>query len=112
LKKILNKAFFNELKNIDITENLSNTFSNSFKEDMNNEKTIDDSLLNEAIEFVIKVGQVSSSLIQRHFKIDYIRAENIIEQMERKEIISKHLGSKPREVLISMERWNELNGIK
>ena len=33
----------------------------------------------------------------------------IIDQMEARGIISGYAGSKPREVLISKERWQELN---
>ncbi len=33
----------------------------------------------------------------------------IIDQMEARGVISGYAGSKPREVLISKERWQELN---
>ena len=67
-----------------------------------------DPLLNEAIEAVIETGQASTSFIQRRFKLGYARAGRIIDQMEQRGIISGYQGSKPREVLMSKERWNEL----
>ena len=68
-----------------------------------------DPLLNEAIETVIETGQASTSFIQRRFKVGYARAGRIIDQMEERGVISGYQGSKPREVLISKERWAELN---
>ena len=68
-----------------------------------------DELLNDAIETVIETGQASTSFIQRRFKVGYARAGRIIDQMEERGIISGYQGSKPREVLMSKERWNELN---
>ena len=68
-----------------------------------------DPLLNEAIQTVIETGQASTSFIQRRFKVGYARAGRIIDQMEERGIISGDQGSKPREVLMSKERWEELN---
>ena len=68
-----------------------------------------DELLNDAIETVIETGQASTSFIQRRFKVGYARAGRIIDQMEERGIISGYQGSKPREVLMTKERWDELN---
>ena len=68
-----------------------------------------DPLLEEAIDTVIESGQASTSYIQRKFKVGYARAGRIIDQMEERGIISGYQGSKPREVLMSKERWEELN---
>ena len=68
-----------------------------------------DPLLNDAIETVIDTGQASTSFIQRRFKVGYARAGRIIDQMEERGIISGYQGSKPREVLMTRERWDELN---
>ena len=68
-----------------------------------------DPLLNEAIQTVVETGQASTSFIQRRFKVGYARAGRIIDQMEERGIISGYQGSKPREVLMTKERWEELN---
>ena len=68
-----------------------------------------DPLLDEAIETVIETQQASTSFIQRRFKVGYARAGRIIDQMEERGIISGYQGSKPREVLMTKERWEELN---
>ncbi len=54
----------------------------------------------EAVAFVMEVGQASVSLLQRRFKIGYNRAARIIERMEREGIVGPSDGVKPREVLI------------
>lgn len=68
----------------------------------------DDPLLEDAIEMVVETQQASTSFIQRRFKVGYARAGRIIDQMEERGIISGYQGSKPREVLMSKERWQEL----
>ena len=68
-----------------------------------------DPLLDEAIETVIETQTASTSFIQRRFKVGYARAGRIIDQMEERGIISGYQGSKPREVLMTKERWQELN---
>ena len=78
-------------------------------EDLKDEEDDTDPLLTEAIEMVIDVGQASTSLVQRRLKVGYARAGRIIDQMEARGIISGFEGSKPRQVLMSRERWNELN---
>ncbi len=75
------------------------------------EDTIDDdtdTLLLDAIEMVVETGQASTSFIQRRFKVGYARAGRIIDQMEERGIISGYQGSKPREVLMPKDRWEEL----
>ena len=67
-----------------------------------------DPFLMDAIETVVETGQASTSFIQRRFKVGYARAGRIIDQMEERGIISGYQGSKPREVLMSKERLEEL----
>ena len=65
--------------------------------------------MEEAIEEVIRNQTASTSFIQRTFKVGYARAGKIIDQLEGLGIVSGFQGSKPRDVLISKERWEELN---
>ena len=62
----------------------------------------------DAIDAVVEQGTASTSFIQRKFKVGYARAGRIIDQMEERGIISGYQGSKPREVLITKERLEEL----
>ena len=71
-----------------------------------------DPFLMEAIDTVVDLGQASASFIQRRFKVGYARAGRIIDQMEARGIISGYEGSKPRQVLVSKEQWQELKMAK
>ena len=84
--------------------------SNKSEGQMEKEAEDDDTdpLLMDAIDTVVEIGQASTSFIQRRFKVGYARAGRIIDQMEARGIISGYEGSKPRQVLITLERLNEL----
>ena len=92
----------------DILEKIEN--ANKSDHDLEKEAEQDDTdpFLMEAIETVIETGQASASFIQRKFKVGYARAGRIIDQMESRGIVSGYEGSKPRQVLMSKERWAEL----
>lgn len=94
--------------NDDILEQIekANSTDKEIEEQENDDDT--DPLLMEAIEVVVETGQASTSFIQRRFKVGYARAGRIIDKMEERGIISGFQGSKPREVLMSKERWQEL----
>ena len=67
-----------------------------------------DPFLQEAIDTVVETGQASTSFIQRKFKVGYARAGRIIDQMEERGVISGYQGSKPREVLWTLEKLAEM----
>ena len=67
-----------------------------------------DPILNDAIDLVIDMGQASASMLQRRFKIGYSRAGRIVDQMEARGLISGYDGSKPRQVLVSKDEWQEI----
>ena len=92
----------------DILETIEN--GNKTDKELAQEKDGDDTdpLLMEAIQTVVEARQASTSFIQRRFKVGYARAGRIIDQMEERGVISGYQGSKPREVLMSLEKLNEL----
>ena len=95
--------------NEDILESIENT--NKSDKELAQEHSQDDDtdpFLMDAIQTVVETGQASTSFIQRRFKVGYARAGRIIDQMEQRGVISGYQGSKPREVLMSKERWEEL----
>ena len=67
-----------------------------------------DPLLMEAIDLVVETGTASTSFIQRKLKVGYARAGRIIDQMEERGVISGYQGSKPRQVLMGLEKLQEL----
>ena len=95
--------------NEDILEEIERSNKSEGQIEQENEDDDTDPFLMDAIETVIDVGTASTSFIQRRFKVGYARAGRIIDQMEARGIISGYEGSKPRQVLITRERWQELN---
>ena len=92
----------------EILEQIENSDKTDKELEEENDDQTSDPLLMEAIETVVETQQASTSFIQRRFKVGYARAGRIIDQMEERGIISGYQGSKPREVLMSKERWQEL----
>ena len=71
------------------------------------EDNFDDELLPEAIEIVINAGQASISMLHRRLRIGYARAARLIDEMELRGLVSGFDGSKPRNVLITKEEFEE-----
>lgn len=71
----------------------------------------EDEMLPSAIEMVVETGQASTSMLQRKLKLGYARAARLMDAMEEKGVIGPFEGSKPRQVLISKERWIEMKMI-
>ena len=67
-----------------------------------------DELYDQIVDFVVKSGKASASLLQRKFKIGYNRAATMIDLLEENGIIGPATGnSKPREVLVQFSEENE-----
>lgn len=64
----------------------------------------DDPIYNEVVDFAVQTGKISASLIQRKFRLGYNRAARIIDLLEERGIIGPANGSKPREVLVKLEK--------
>ena len=67
-----------------------------------------DELLPSAIEVVVETGMASVSMLQRRLKLGYSRAARLVDQMEEKGVVGPFEGSKPRQVLITKEQWQEM----
>ena len=96
----------------DILESIENSNKTDKEKALEAEQSAEDDadpFLQEAINTVVETGQASTSFIQRRFKVGYARAGRIIDQMEERGVISGYQGSKPREVLWTLEKLAELN---
>jgi S-DNA-T family DNA segregation ATPase FtsK/SpoIIIE len=69
----------------------------------------EDELMEQAKEIIIAAGRASTSLLQRRLSIGYGRAAKILDMLEEQGFIGPSNGSKPREVLVSKEQY-ENNG--
>ena len=95
--------------NEDILETIEN--GNKTDKEISQDQDPDDDtdpFLQDAIDTVVETGQASTSFIQRKFKVGYARAGRIIDQMEERGVISGYQGSKPREVLWTLEKLAEM----
>ena len=111
VEKIVNflKANGEANYNEDIIESIENANKTDKEIEQDAQEDDDtDPFLMDAIDIVVETGQASTSFIQRRFKVGYARAGRIIDQMEERGVISGYQGSKPREVLMTKDRWNEL----
>lgn len=117
-------AFISEKEIEKIVEHIKNNSSSTYSEaiiesiekantsskggDDTNTEDDADPILNDAIDLVVDMGQASASMLQRRFKIGYSRAGRIVDQMEARGLISGYEGSKPRQVLVSKQEWQEI----
>lgn len=58
-----------------------------------------DPLFDEVVNFVLKKGQASTSMIQRAFRIGYNRAARIMDSLEEEGVVGPMDGAKPRDVI-------------
>jgi S-DNA-T family DNA segregation ATPase FtsK/SpoIIIE len=66
-----------------------------------------DELLPDAIECVVDTGQASTSMLQRRFRIGYNRAARMMDMLEDRGIVGPQDGSRPRQVLLSKEEYEQ-----
>lgn len=64
----------------------------------------DDDAYNDVVEFAIQTGKISASLIQRRFRFGFNRAARMMDLLEARGIVGPQNGSKPREVLVKLEK--------
>lgn len=82
------------------TNNSSSSFGGAASNANSENKDV---LYNEILDYAVRMGQISASLIQRKYSIGYNRAARIIDQFEEEGIVGPAKGSKPRDVLIKLE---------
>jgi S-DNA-T family DNA segregation ATPase FtsK/SpoIIIE len=70
----------------------------------------DDELLDQAMEIVVRSGLGSTSMLQSKLKVGFSRARRIMDQLEDKGVVGPSEGSKPRDVMMTVEELEELRG--
>lgn len=67
-----------------------------------------DELLPQAVEVIFETKQASVSMLQRRLKLGYSRAARLIDQLEEIGVVGAYAGSKPREILLTKQQWQEM----
>lgn len=70
---------------------------------------MEDKLYDDAARFVIESRKASTSLLQRRFRIGYGRAARLLDMMEHEGLVGPSEGSKPRDVLVPVDYFNEVD---
>lgn len=75
---------------------------------MESKTEVEDDLYEDAVQLVVDMQTASVSMLQRRFRIGYTRAARLIDAMEERGVVGPYEGSKPRDVLLSKEKHDEL----
>ena len=70
----------------------------------------DDALFIDAGQLFIRTNMASVSFLQRRLKLGYARAARLMDMLEEQGVVGAYEGSKPRQVLITLEEFNERFG--
>ena len=70
----------------------------------------DDDKLREAAELVIRDGYGSVSRLQRRLSVGHARAGKLMDSLEALAVVGPHVGSKPRDVLVTFEELPNIFG--
>lgn len=71
---------------------------------------VDDELFFEAGHLIITTGMASVSFLQRKLKLGYARAARLIDLLEDNGVVGGYEGNKPRQVLLTLEEFQERFG--
>ena len=100
-------SYIKERSDTTYDEDVVEKIENSVRSDAEKEEIAEeyDSRLEEAVEIVVEAGQASVSMLQRRMRVGYARAGRLIDEMERRGIVSEADGAKPRNVLVTREQF-------
>ncbi|MBE6949940.1 MAG: DNA translocase FtsK [Ruminococcaceae bacterium] len=76
--------------------------------DPSSDELAHDEMLPDAVDVILETKQASVSLLQRRLKLGYARAARIVDEMEELGIVGPFVGSKPRQILITKEQWEQM----
>jgi len=82
--------------------------SDTFDDDESGDMNSLDPKFRQALDIAVSANKISTSLLQRNLQVGYGRAAKMIDAMERRGFVGPPDGTKPRDVLISREKYMEL----
>ena len=69
-----------------------------------------DDLMKPVVKYARSIGKISSSMLQRKFRIGFNRAARIVFELEELGFVGPQVGAKPRDFIMSDEQYTELFG--
>ncbi len=97
----------NNSSTVKYDESFENMTASSGKTSAGGSSEEKDVLYEEILDYAIRTGKISTSLIQRKFSIGFNRAARLIDQFESDGVVGPAKGSKPRDVLVSYQDEGE-----
>lgn len=76
-----------------------------------NPHELEDVLYDEAARFVVEAGKASTSLLQRRLRIGYGRAARLLDMLEHEGLVGPLNGSKPREILVPPDYFDQVSDV-
>ena len=73
---------------------------------------IDDDLFEEVARLVVRERQASASFLQRRMRVGFSRAARLVDILEREGIVGPAQGSKPRDILVPPDYFEEIDATK
>ena len=69
-----------------------------------------DDLMKPVVKYARSIGKISSSMLQRKFRIGFNRAARIVFELEELGFVGPQVGAKPRDFVMTDEQYIELFG--
>ncbi len=73
---------------------------------------IDDELYEQAARLVVRERQASASFLQRRMRVGFSRAARLVDILEREGVVGPAQGSKPRDILVPVDYFDEVDALK
>jgi S-DNA-T family DNA segregation ATPase FtsK/SpoIIIE len=73
---------------------------------------IDDDLFEQAARLVVRERQASASFLQRRMRVGFSRAARLVDILEREGIVGPAQGSKPRDILVPVDYFDEVDATR
>jgi S-DNA-T family DNA segregation ATPase FtsK/SpoIIIE len=75
-------------------------------------EAIDDDLFEQAARLVVRERQASASFLQRRMRVGFSRAARLVDILEREGIVGPSQGSKPRDILVPVDYFEEIDATR